>query len=131
MASSREQGIATLFRVLDSMSGGWRGLFRQKKEYLSGWYWSLFSNLYREPAPTKVSTACGYMPEVKSVNGMKNYVQRALEEGYLVYVDGKGTEETGALKLDRAIQLAPKFREELEEYLHFCAKQMLSSQSDE
>ena len=109
---------AFLFYI-DGLGQRWRGVFnRNSQAYVGSAYWNLFISLWKEPSPVKIADAGLYMPEVRSVSGSKSYIDRAIEDGYLV-TSGKDD--------SRLIALSDEFRGRIDDFIDDCIVSFLIS----
>ena len=107
--------------MMDKVSAFWKATFDNDPTYASSAYWNLFLNLWRKETPVKQSDAFTYMPELRSASGSKNYIDRAIEDGYIEVVGEHKDERT------RYIQLTRKLREQLNRFFDDSIDQLIKA----
>jgi hypothetical protein len=78
--------------------------------------------LWRNNNPVKLNEAFTFMPELKSISGSKNYIDRAIEDRYIEIVPGEASDEKSSY-----IRLTSALRGELDRCFLDCADELLKA----
>ena len=94
--------------MIDRVGGAWLGVFGDDTEFYSANYWDLLTRLWRGERPVRKTDALGFMTAVKSGHTAGKYLERAIEQGFVV--------ETGNPKdaRSRLVSLSPDMRARLD-----------------